>query len=120
MSALSKRLRSSRGKVALTAALAIGSTLVMAPLAVAAPAAQSAAVQNAAVQPSYRYVCVVPTNGVKYRTGPGTEYRALGTVNAGQKMNVFGGYQNPRDGWWQHGDLWGGPQGVWIRQDVCH
>jgi uncharacterized protein YgiM (DUF1202 family) len=83
----------------------------------------AAAAPTAGAAPSseqYYFTCTVTTDGVNFRTGPGTQYRSLGVVNRGQKMDVFHNEQNPVDGWWQQGDLWGGPKGVWIRQDFCH
>jgi uncharacterized protein YgiM (DUF1202 family) len=68
----------------------------------------------------YYFTCTVVTNGVHFRTGPGTQYKSLGVVNEGQKLDVFHNEQNPVDGWWEQGDLWGGPKGVWIRGDLCY
>ncbi|GAA2100229.1 hypothetical protein GCM10009801_72600 [Streptomyces albiaxialis] len=82
-----------------TAALGMAFTL--------APGASAAAPHQASARVDA--VCTVNDNGVNYRGGPGPEYRVLGQVNRGQKMNLKGHQGN-----WVHGDLWGGRTGVWI------
>ncbi len=73
---------------------------------------------------TYGETCFLNADGVRYRTGPGTNYRALGHVNRGQGFDVIN-WVAPRDGGikpWGKGNLWGGPQGVYIRYDFlkCH
>jgi len=90
---------------ALAAALTGALALAIAPANAATPTTAPAHHQAAARD----VVCTVNDNGVNYRSGPGSEYPVMGTVNKGQKMNAHG-----RQGNWIMGDLWGGPTGVWI------
>ncbi|GAA4551688.1 SH3 domain-containing protein [Amycolatopsis samaneae] len=67
--------------------------------------------------PKARYTCVTGNN-VRYRSGPGVRYKALGQVNRGQGVDIAGAAFDPTDGsYWDKVNLWGGPAGVWISMD---
>ncbi|UNO43484.1 SH3 domain-containing protein [Streptomyces sp. MST-110588] len=106
--------------MSITRALARAGAVAALALATAQPAAAlptahgtapapAAAVQRAVPPTTADVVCTVNDNGVNYRSGPGSQYPVMGTVNRGQKLNAHG-----REGSWVMGDLWGGPTGVWI------
>ncbi|MFE5331320.1 SH3 domain-containing protein [Embleya sp. NPDC056575] len=85
-------------------------TLALAGTASAAPH-HAPPTASAAHAPGHRagVQCNVNDDNVTYRNGPGTEYKALGTVNQGQEFDVTG-----QNGEWYQGDLPGIASGVWI------
>ncbi|MET9296078.1 SH3 domain-containing protein [Streptomyces sp. NPDC003077] len=97
----------------LAAAVAAAAVLVLSAgtAAIAAPSGSATvtAGEQAEAFSLQDVVCTVNDNGVNYRSGPGSQYPVMGTVNKGQKINAHG-----REGSWVMGDLWGGPTGVWI------
>lgn len=100
-------LRTPRAMAATVAAAAAVLALAGGTVASAAPTAQPTA--RSAPSAAIDLVCTVNDNGVNYRSGPGSQYPVMGTVNKGQKMNARG-----QEGSWVMGDLWGGRTGVWI------
>jgi hypothetical protein len=120
------------GRVVAAAALtaSLGCALVASLPAVAAPAASDPATVVTAAQTA-RAVPATPADGlctvigdeVRYRSGPGIGYTALGLTDAGTQVALDGGQQadNPPNGtWWDKVSFFNGPWDVWIRADFLN
>ncbi|WP_091621673.1 hypothetical protein [Amycolatopsis saalfeldensis] len=89
------------------------------PLALSTPAWAATTTSATVVQPADG-LCTVTANSVRYRTGPGTGYTALGLVYAGTLFfpDHTAPADRPKDGTtWVNGSIVQGASNVWIRQD---
>lgn len=84
---------------------------VLLALAIAVPVAPAGAAIAQSHSAGVAKICQVNGDGVHYREGPGTQFKALGTVNRGQKYDVYR-YDND----WANGTVVGVIGNVWIHK----